>query len=414
MRRRRRRRRSLQGGAEGARGDCVWDWDAIPDPLGGEALPLVMKVYGWLGWASSGTTRGMRNQPIDAVLLQGDGGNRKVLSGGGVAQEDQERVLQAIIRAEWPDMEPTSPAFLEGGALLRVTDAEANNWLHRALRTAAAGGTPAPTKAAAQVTAAPSGNGPGRRTPGVGKGPGTRDTPLGGLGPPTQSAPPPPPPRCSRNGGTCAATGREGDGSNMRADARRAGAALTRRSLTADPDCHPIPPAPPPPGVPRGEATAARGAGRPRLRACTTLWRPEVGREQEVSEPPPRRRLVPRSQDNQSAPPQPPEGSTGVPGGGSGEPPPLPLSLLSRSNPRTAGGRHGGRQPRAPPAGPGADPPPKELHDTQGGALLPPCCMRRAPIQQLAHSRSTCSGPAALRLGARAPCRPHLDCGTRT
>ena len=123
-------------GAEGARGDRARDWDAIPDPLGGEALPLVMEVYGWLGWATSRTTRGLRNRPFDAVLLRRDGGNREVPPGGWVAREDHERVLRAMIRAGWPDREPTWPAFLEGGAVLRVTDAEANNWLPRALRTA--------------------------------------------------------------------------------------------------------------------------------------------------------------------------------------------------------------------------------------------------------------------------------------
>ena len=51
------------GGAEGAR---PWDrdWDAVRYPLGSEALPLVLEVYGWLSWASSGTTRGMRNRPF--------------------------------------------------------------------------------------------------------------------------------------------------------------------------------------------------------------------------------------------------------------------------------------------------------------------------------------------------------------
>ena len=34
--------------------------------------------------------------------------------------------------------EPTWPAFLEGGAVLRVTEADANNWLPRALRSALA------------------------------------------------------------------------------------------------------------------------------------------------------------------------------------------------------------------------------------------------------------------------------------
>ena len=31
-----------------ARKDWVRDWSAILDPLGGEALPLVMDLYGWL------------------------------------------------------------------------------------------------------------------------------------------------------------------------------------------------------------------------------------------------------------------------------------------------------------------------------------------------------------------------------
>ena len=44
-------------GAEAARGDWTRDWDAIPDPLGGEALPLLMEVYGWLSRPTSGTTR---------------------------------------------------------------------------------------------------------------------------------------------------------------------------------------------------------------------------------------------------------------------------------------------------------------------------------------------------------------------
>ena len=53
-----------------------------------------------------------------------------------MAQEDHEGVFWAVIRAGWPDREPTLPAFLEGAAVLRVTDAEANNWLPPALRTA--------------------------------------------------------------------------------------------------------------------------------------------------------------------------------------------------------------------------------------------------------------------------------------
>ena len=46
--------------AEGARGDWARDWDAIPEPLGGEALPLAIEVYGWVSWATSGTSRGLR------------------------------------------------------------------------------------------------------------------------------------------------------------------------------------------------------------------------------------------------------------------------------------------------------------------------------------------------------------------
>ena len=43
-----------------------------------------------------------------------------------------------MIRAAWPDRELTWPAFLEGGAVLRITDAEANNWPPWALRSALA------------------------------------------------------------------------------------------------------------------------------------------------------------------------------------------------------------------------------------------------------------------------------------
>ena len=83
-------------------------------------------------------TRGMRNRPLDAVLLRRDGGSRQVPPGGWAAPEDHERVLRSVIRAAWPDRGPTWPAFLEGGAVLRITDADANNWLPRALRSALA------------------------------------------------------------------------------------------------------------------------------------------------------------------------------------------------------------------------------------------------------------------------------------
>ena len=124
--------------ARGAGGGRPWSRDCrtVPDPLRDEALPLVVEVYRWLSWACSGTTRGMRNRPFDAVLLHRDGGNREVPLGGWAALEDHERVLRAVIRVAWPDREPTWPAFLEGGAVLRITDADTTNWLPRALRNA--------------------------------------------------------------------------------------------------------------------------------------------------------------------------------------------------------------------------------------------------------------------------------------
>ena len=128
------------GPARGAEEGRPWDrdWGAVPDPLGEETLPLVGEVYGWLCWANQGTSRRSRNRPFDAVLLRRDGGNREVPPGGWAAPEDHERVLRSVIRAAWPDREPTWPAFLEGGAVLRITDADANNWLPRALRSALA------------------------------------------------------------------------------------------------------------------------------------------------------------------------------------------------------------------------------------------------------------------------------------
>ena len=58
--------------------------------------------------------------------------------GGWAAPEDHERVISSVMRAALPDRGPTSPAFLDGGAMLRITDADANNWLPRALRSALA------------------------------------------------------------------------------------------------------------------------------------------------------------------------------------------------------------------------------------------------------------------------------------
>ena len=116
-----------------ARDELVRDWDAAPHLLRGETLLLVLEVYGWLNWATSGYKK---NQTFDAMLLWRVGGNRKVPPGGQVAQEDHKGVLWAVIRAGWPDQDPGWPASLERGAVLRVTDAEVNVWLPLALRTA--------------------------------------------------------------------------------------------------------------------------------------------------------------------------------------------------------------------------------------------------------------------------------------
>ena len=68
-------------GAESAR-YLDRDWDVRGDLPGGEALPLVLDMYGWLSCASSGTTRGMRNRPFDVVLLRRDRENQEVPPGG--------------------------------------------------------------------------------------------------------------------------------------------------------------------------------------------------------------------------------------------------------------------------------------------------------------------------------------------
>ena len=63
---------------------------------------------------------------------------REVPPGWWAAPEDNERVLRSVIRAAWPDREPKWQVFVEGGAVIRITDADANNWLPRALRSALA------------------------------------------------------------------------------------------------------------------------------------------------------------------------------------------------------------------------------------------------------------------------------------
>ena len=150
----------------GAEGACPWDrdWGTVPDPLGDKALPLVGEVYGWLSWANQGTTRGLRNRPFDGVLLRRDGGNREVPPGGWAAPEHHERVLRSVTRAAWPDRGPTWPAFLEGGGDAphhrRGRQQLAPPGLAQRPRPLAlppaqptTATAPAPTQAAAQVTA---------------------------------------------------------------------------------------------------------------------------------------------------------------------------------------------------------------------------------------------------------------------
>ena len=64
------------------------------DPLEGETLLRVLKMLGWLNWSISGYRR---TQWFEDVLLRRDGGHLQVLAGGGIAKEDQERILRAIV-----------------------------------------------------------------------------------------------------------------------------------------------------------------------------------------------------------------------------------------------------------------------------------------------------------------------------
>ena len=59
--------------------NLVQAWDAVPESLGGETLPLVLRVYGLLNWT---TSEYMRNRPFDAGLLRREGGNPESTPGG--------------------------------------------------------------------------------------------------------------------------------------------------------------------------------------------------------------------------------------------------------------------------------------------------------------------------------------------
>ena len=208
-------------GAEGAR---PWDrdWGTVPDPLGDEALPLVGEVYGRLTWANQGTTRGLRNQPFDAVLLPRDGGNPKVPPGGWAAPEDQERVRRVS----------NSGGVARQGADVAGLPGRGCGTLHHGRRRQqlappglaqrprplalppaqpAAAAAPAPTEAAAPVTAQ------------------TADASKWGgeLGPPTHA-----PPTIRRDGGARATSrGTEG-GDNKRGGEPTAPQPANRRPLT--------------------------------------------------------------------------------------------------------------------------------------------------------------------------------------
>ena len=87
--------------------------------------------------------------------------------------------------------------------------------------------------------------------------------------------------------------------------------------------------------------------------------------------PPPPVNWWPPGAGTTRAPPCSHRGATTGPREGQGGDLPLNPSPLSPPDPRTAGGRPGGRRPCTPPTGPGGRPAPREGRDTQGGAPLP-------------------------------------------
>ena len=187
-------------GAERAR---PWDrdWGTVPDSLGDEALPLVGEVYGWLCWANQGTTRGLRNRFFDAVLLPRDEGNREVpprgvVSPRGPREGPQISDLGGVARqgadvAGLPGRGGGTPRHGCGRQQLAPPGlAQCPRPLALPPAQSAAATAPAPTQAAAQVTAQ------------------TADAKKwgGDLGPPTQA-----PPTVRRDEGARATSrGREG------------------------------------------------------------------------------------------------------------------------------------------------------------------------------------------------------------
>ena len=110
-------------------GGWVRVWGTNPDSRGGVALPAVPEVLEWLNWA---TCRYRRKRAFDDVFLRRHGGDREAPPGGRMAREDHKRILRAIIHPGWPDRDSGWRPFMDGGAVLRVTDADTNGWFPRA------------------------------------------------------------------------------------------------------------------------------------------------------------------------------------------------------------------------------------------------------------------------------------------
>ena len=152
--------------ARGAGGARPWNrvLGTVADPLGDGALPLVGQVYGWLSWANQGTTRGMRNRPFDAVLLRRDGENQEVPPGGvssprGPREAPQVSDLGAVARqgADVAGLPERGGGALHHGCgrqqLAPPGLAQRPHQLALPLAQPATATAPAPTQAAAQVTA---------------------------------------------------------------------------------------------------------------------------------------------------------------------------------------------------------------------------------------------------------------------
>ena len=200
---------------QGAGGAQPWDldWGMVPDPLGNEPHPLVVEPYGWLSWASSWTTREMRNRPFGAVLLRRDRGNQGVPRGGvdgtgGPREGPPGGDLGGVARqradvAGLPGGGGGAPHHGCGSQQLAPPGLpQRPRPLALPPAEPATATAPTPTQAATQVTATP--RRPRRRARESGRGTVPRGAPAGGAGPPN----PHPHPRYSAMGGR----GRQGGG----------------------------------------------------------------------------------------------------------------------------------------------------------------------------------------------------------